>query len=76
MNQSRYLPNGFVSSLSKQETKLVNTVAEIAYKRRAAGLPAIGRIHSFCLQILKLAADYQEPSSLFSHLVLTPIEEH
>lgn len=60
MNQSRYLPKGFVSSLSKQETNLVNTVAEIAYKRRAAGLPAISRIHSFCLQILKLAAYYTQ----------------
>jgi len=58
MKQPRYLPNGFASSLSKQEAKLINTVVGIAYKRREAALPTISRLQPFCLQILKLAADY------------------
>lgn len=58
MNQSRYLPSGFVSSLSEQETKMVNTVADIAYKRRSAGLPSITRIYPFCLKLLELADGY------------------
>lgn len=58
MNEPRYLPEGFASSLSKQEAKLINTVAGIAYKRREAGLPTISQLQPFCMQILKLAADY------------------
>ncbi|WP_122669466.1 hypothetical protein [Pseudomonas viridiflava] len=58
MNEPRYLPEGFASSLGKQEAKLINTVAGIAYKRREAGLPTIGKLQPFCMQILKLAADY------------------
>lgn len=60
MKQPWYLPNGFASSLSKQEAKLINTVAAIAYKRREAGLPTISRLKPFCLEILKLAADYTQ----------------
>ena len=58
MNQSRYLPSGFVSSLSEQETKMVNTAADIAYKRRSAGLPSITRIYPFCLKLLELSDGY------------------
>ncbi|OBS41369.1 hypothetical protein A9K79_00490 [Pseudomonas syringae pv. syringae] len=58
MNQSRYLPSGFVSSLSELETRMVNTAADIAYKRRSAGLPSITRIYPFCLKLLELADGY------------------
>ncbi|PIO95217.1 hypothetical protein CBI55_06995 [Pseudomonas syringae] len=60
MRPTQYLPYGFVSSLSKQEAKLINTVAGIAYKRREAGLPTIKRLQPFCMEILKLAADYTQ----------------
>ncbi|WP_122390108.1 hypothetical protein, partial [Pseudomonas amygdali] len=60
MKQPWYLLNGFASSLSKQEAKLISTVAGIAYKRREAGLPTISRLKPFCLEILKLAADYTQ----------------
>ncbi|CZT27366.1 MULTISPECIES: hypothetical protein [Pseudomonas] len=60
MRQTQYLPYGFVSSLSKPEAKLINTVAGIAYKRREAGLPTINRLQPFCMEILKLAADYTQ----------------
>ena len=67
MNRSAYLPNGFVSSLSEQEIKLVNTLAEIAYKRRAAGLQVFSRTQSFCLLALNLATDYKDLKRKLTH---------